>query len=325
MNDKPVMQTPGEKLAALRNAAGRSLPDLSEATKIPLPMLKAIELDEYHKISGDLYVKSFLRAYACEVGLDAEEILTLYGNYSGEGGGVPGSPGAAVWQEEEVQIKRLGLPWGTIAIAAAGLVLIAVTAYFLLRDGSDDASPEPAVQPAAVETSDNSEVVVTPEIEAQLVESPVQDTEPPVAVPVEVPVQAEGLPADPIPEGSALAIDGLTWPVVLRLVCPDARSISLKKDGERLYDSVIWPTPAPPLPAAGVKSGRAYQTREGLVIYWGAEDHFSLRVDNPAGVKATLNGGYRDISGLGRGAEIILNDPAVINSNLPSARSADRP
>ena len=325
MNDKPIMQTPGERLAALRNAAGRSLPDLSEATKIPLPMLQAIELDEYHKISGDLYVKSFLRAYACEVGLDAEEILTLYGNYSGEGGGVPGSPGATVWQEEEVQIKRLGLPWGTIAIAAAGLVLIAVTAYFLLRGGSDDAPTEPAAQPAAVETSNNPEVVVSPEGEAQLVERPVQDTEQPVAVPAEVPAQAEVHPADPIPDGSALSIDGQTWPVVLRLVCPDARSISLKKDGDRLYDSVIWPTPAPPLPAAGVKAGRAYQTREGLVIYWGAEDHFSLRVDNPAGVKATVNGGYRDISGLGRGAEIILNDPAVINSNLPSARSADRP
>lgn len=325
MNDKPVMQTPGEKLAALRKGAGRSLPELSEATKIPLPMLQAIELDEYHKISGDLYVKSFLRAYACEVGLDAEEILTLYGNYSGEGGGVPGSPGAAVWQEEEVQVKRLGLPWGTIGIAVAGIVLIAVTAYFLLRGGSDDAPTEPASQPAAAEVSDNQEGVVSPEGETQLEENPVQDTEQSVEVPAEVPAQAEGLPADSIPDGSTLAIDGQTWPVVLRLVCPDARTISLKKDGDRLYGSVIWPTPPTSIPTAGVIAGRAYQTRDGLVVYWGAEDHFSLRVDNPAGVKATVNGGYRDISGLGRGAEIILNDPAVINSNLPSARSGDRP
>lgn len=330
MNDKPFLQTPGERLSAMRTADGRSLSELSEATKIPLPMLQAIELDEYHKISGDLYVKSFLRAYAAEVGLDAEEILTLYGNYSGEAGGTPGTPGATVWQEDEVQIKRLGLPWGTIGIAAAGVILIAVVAYFLLRGTGDESDLDPGGQPDPVETTDiQAEVRADIPIPAEgsseehgslLTGSPLQERETPADSGDEAAPPEEIAPD--IPEGGSgtLVIDGQTWPVVLRLVCPDSRNISLKKDGERRYGQVVWPAPAVPLPAVGITGGLAYQTRDGLVIYWGAEDHFSLRVDNPAGVKATVNDSYRDISGLSPGAEIILNDPAVINSNLPSDR-----
>ncbi len=75
--------TPGEMLGTARRKAGLNLDQMAEETKIPQPMLQAIELDEYHKISGELYVKSFLRAYAKEVGLDADEVLERYLSFTG--------------------------------------------------------------------------------------------------------------------------------------------------------------------------------------------------------------------------------------------------
>jgi cytoskeletal protein RodZ len=345
MNDKPVLQTPGEKLAGLRLAADRSLDDLAEATKIPLPMLLAIEQDEYHKISGELYVKSFLRSYAAELGLEAEEILNLYGNFTGAVTAPASSAedGAPVWQEEEIQIKRLGLPWLTIGIIATAVVVVAVGGYLLFRgnDKVDEAVPAtPDVQQQAPDSTSGSRAAAedkgpAPVFQESLLARNSSDSKEEIAEPEEVPVQdvqqpAAGtvpaaLPAAPAGQPEQLEIEDRTWPVVLRLVCPDARAISLKKDGDRQYSQVDWPGKGRPLPRDGIRAGQAYHVQDGLVVFWGAEDHFSLKLDNPAGCRATINGQYRDISGLGPGEEIILNDPDVIRSNLPSARSADRP
>ncbi len=83
MSDSGENLTPGEMLAAARAKTALSLEQMAENTKIPLNMLRAIEMDEYHKISGDLYVKSFLRSYAGEVGLDPEEMIELYHLFTG--------------------------------------------------------------------------------------------------------------------------------------------------------------------------------------------------------------------------------------------------
>jgi len=332
MNDKPALQTPGEKLSALRKAAGRSLAEVSEATKIPPPMLQAIEQDEYHKISGDLYVKSFLRAYAAEVGVEAEEILELYGNFTGTA--APVAPGARepVWQEEEIQIKRLGLPWATIGLVAGGVLLAAGLLFFLLRGGEGGDTDQVAVSGAGgirLESSREADTGVDSTASSAAGNSVVTSAGGERSQPVDAaPPEGGSGTADvapvllPAPAGSAgtLAIDGKTWQVVLRLICPETRQVAVKKDGERRFRSVDWPDAARPLPEKGIQAGRAYQVREGLVVFWGAEDHFSLQVDDPADIKVTVNGQYRDIGGLGPGQEIILNDPDVIQSNLPSAR-----
>ena len=66
MADNSQFKTPGEVLGSARKEAGLSLAELSTRTKIPQDMLQAIERDEYHKISGDLYVKSFMGSFAQE-------------------------------------------------------------------------------------------------------------------------------------------------------------------------------------------------------------------------------------------------------------------
>ena len=68
------LKTPGEMLQEARKASGRNLTDLAVETKIPERLLVAIEMDDFHKLSGPVYVKSFLQSYARCLGLDPQEI-----------------------------------------------------------------------------------------------------------------------------------------------------------------------------------------------------------------------------------------------------------
>ena len=111
----------------LSTQGGLTLDEVAERTKIPVPILHSLELDEYHKISGPLYVNSFLRTYAADVGVDPARVLDLYARFSGEvvaGASEPEAP--AVWTEEEVTIQRVGLPWVRIGLAAVLIVVPAV-------------------------------------------------------------------------------------------------------------------------------------------------------------------------------------------------------
>lgn len=328
MNDALVPQTPGEKLAGLRQAQCRSLEEGAAATKIPLPMLEAIEQDEYQKISGDLYVKSFLRSYAREVGMEDEEILALYANFTGAASASGTPEGTPVWQEEEVRIKRVGVPWPLIGGAVAVLILVAAWFVFL-RGGVD----EEAGRPGNGQTPAR-EVTTPPEMQTGQVPDTLaaMEVNPRPAVPIPAEEETgqtetadrplpEALPGDP----NRLEIGDRSWPVVLRLLGPGPRQVAVKKDGDQEYGQVDWPDGQRPLPAGGVRAGVAYHVREGMVVYWGAEDHFSLKIDDPADFRASINGQYRDIGGMGPGQEIILRDPDVIEANLPSSRTGDRP
>lgn len=55
-----------------------SLEQLSEATKINVAILRAIEHNEIEKLPGGIFTRGFLRAYAREVGLDPEDTVPRY-------------------------------------------------------------------------------------------------------------------------------------------------------------------------------------------------------------------------------------------------------
>ena len=67
----------GAQLRRAREKRNLSLLDLSQITKIRVPLLKALENNETSTISGDIYARGFLRAYAAAVGLNSEEIVCV--------------------------------------------------------------------------------------------------------------------------------------------------------------------------------------------------------------------------------------------------------
>ena len=75
------MESPGKHLKAERESQDLTLKEVSESTKIREPLLRAIEGDRYDLISGPVYVKGFLEAYAGYLGLDPNEIILGYQKY----------------------------------------------------------------------------------------------------------------------------------------------------------------------------------------------------------------------------------------------------
>jgi cytoskeleton protein RodZ len=68
----------GDELRRRREALGISLSDISESTRIGVRFLKAIEADNYELLPGAIYTRSFVKAFARQVGWNEAEALALY-------------------------------------------------------------------------------------------------------------------------------------------------------------------------------------------------------------------------------------------------------
>ena len=68
----------GETLKRERELRKISLREVTEATKIGLRYLEALEGNRFDQLPGGVFNKGFIRAYAKFIGLDAETLLNLY-------------------------------------------------------------------------------------------------------------------------------------------------------------------------------------------------------------------------------------------------------
>ena len=68
----------GENLQREREMRGVTLEEISAATKISSRFLVAIEREEFGKLPGGIFTRSFVRAYARYLGLDEERVLAEY-------------------------------------------------------------------------------------------------------------------------------------------------------------------------------------------------------------------------------------------------------
>src|SRR5207244_11282104 len=68
----------GEKLRLARETRGIALRDISEQTRISMRYLEAIETDDYRRLPGGIFNRSFIRAYAKFIGYDEQEAIDEY-------------------------------------------------------------------------------------------------------------------------------------------------------------------------------------------------------------------------------------------------------
>ena len=73
-----LMGSFGENLRREREMRGVTLQEISAATKISVRFLKSIENEEFSKLPGGLFSRSFVRAYARYLGLDEDPLLEEY-------------------------------------------------------------------------------------------------------------------------------------------------------------------------------------------------------------------------------------------------------
>ncbi len=329
--------TPGEMLAAARSKAELSLEQLAEDTKIPANMLLAIEMDEYHKVSGDLYVKSFLRSYAEEVGLDPEEMIDAYHVFTGSAVDALDAAASGAWDERDVEIKRVGLPWGLITTAALVLV-VGGGAFFWFsgRESDDGALENEVVEKQDTGHAESSNTTELPGVELsaigdqnaektlpdtlalgwQMSAPAVIETPPPV---IETPPSGTGkshLPQAFAGTSQVIFEEGKKWPYVIRLISERPGRFEVMKDAEKKFTAADFPSSlaqAQPLPAENLVAGRAYAVQRGYVVYWGADDHLSLRLGHILGVELSFNAKAQDLARFNPGQEILL-DMSLLNN-----------
>ena len=68
----------GEKFRKQREQRGVTLEAVSNTTKISTRMLKALEEERFDQLPGGVFNKGFVRAYARQIGIDAEEAVSDY-------------------------------------------------------------------------------------------------------------------------------------------------------------------------------------------------------------------------------------------------------
>jgi cytoskeletal protein RodZ len=65
----------GGSLRRARERRGVTVHQIAAATKIPAAALEALERNESSRLPGGIFSRAFVRAYAAEVGLDAERTV----------------------------------------------------------------------------------------------------------------------------------------------------------------------------------------------------------------------------------------------------------
>ncbi|HEV7374349.1 MAG TPA: helix-turn-helix transcriptional regulator [Pyrinomonadaceae bacterium] len=68
----------GEQLRLAREARGITLRHISDQTRISMRYLEAIESDDYKRLPGGIFNRSFIKSYAKQIGFDEKEAIEGY-------------------------------------------------------------------------------------------------------------------------------------------------------------------------------------------------------------------------------------------------------
>ncbi|HZV58095.1 MAG TPA: RodZ domain-containing protein [Sphingobium sp.] len=137
MSEKPIeaqedaggaVNSASERMRAAREAAGMSLKDVAETTRVPLRHLASLEEGDFAALPGTTYCAGFARAYARAVGMDEASLVSQIKAEIDEMGGV----GQGAYEfEEAVNPARVPPRW--LAWAGAALVVVLAAGYGLWR------------------------------------------------------------------------------------------------------------------------------------------------------------------------------------------------
>jgi cytoskeleton protein RodZ len=139
----------GGKLRLARERRGISLRQIAANTKISVAALEALERNDVSKLPGGIFSRAFVRSYALEVGLDADETVR---EFLERFQGAPVAPIAApaVISDEDSNFETQQRIAGVVLkLALISLPLIGVVLYFTMRSRPADRSVAPETSTAA--------------------------------------------------------------------------------------------------------------------------------------------------------------------------------
>ncbi|SFL44874.1 protein RodZ, contains Xre-like HTH and DUF4115 domains [Paenibacillus sp. 1_12] len=173
----------GQLLRKARIEKKISLEDLQESTKIRKRYLEAIEDGNYKILPGNFYVRAFIKSYAEAVGLEPNEVLSLYQNVI---------PAAEPDHIEPTRSKRttrnterIGKYVSSVMMIAFFVLILGIIYYYLNKNyisKPHEVNPvsEPNRVTDKVDPNANSGSVTSPVYDTK---APMTPTPPPVVVP----------------------------------------------------------------------------------------------------------------------------------------------
>lgn len=173
----------GSTLRSARERKGISLRHIANATKISMGALESLERSDFSRLPGGIFSRSFVRAYAQEVGLDPDETVAEFLRETGE----TFQPPSQVAEEEE-QILPVREDHGydsppsltpkLVKLAFIAIPLVILIVYLSMRNiTSEPAAPASAAgaQPAPAPAASPAE---TPPAAAETPTGPIADLAP---------------------------------------------------------------------------------------------------------------------------------------------------
>ncbi|MFJ8628916.1 helix-turn-helix domain-containing protein [Kitasatospora sp. NPDC093550] len=126
----------GRVLSAARIDAGLTVDQVSTATRVRVPIVHAIEEDDFGRCGGDFYARGHIRLIARAVGVDGEELVA---RYDAAHGGPPAAkrPASQLIDSGPIKVPARGRPNWAAAMVAAIVAVVALIGFNLVsgKDG----------------------------------------------------------------------------------------------------------------------------------------------------------------------------------------------
>ncbi|WP_425556193.1 helix-turn-helix domain-containing protein [Kitasatospora nipponensis] len=170
----------GRVLADARLTAGLTVDEVSAGTRVRVPIVHAIEEDDFSRCGGDFYARGHLRSLAKAVGADGEALVARYDAIHGTAPVVLAP--VATLDARRIRVDRRGPNW-------TAAMLVAIVAVVLLI-GFNLVSGKPGKVSAGAASSP------LPSVAASQPASPSTTAQPPAPAPSVAPIAAA--PADKV-------------------------------------------------------------------------------------------------------------------------------
>ncbi|MFD7585557.1 helix-turn-helix domain-containing protein [Kitasatospora sp. NPDC059811] len=124
----------GRVLSTARIEAGLTVDQVSTATRVRVPIVHAIEEDDFGRCGGDFYARGHIRAIAREVGVDGEALIARYD--AAHGGSPASKRPTQLIDSGPIKVPGRSRPnWAAAMVSA--IVVVVVLIGFNLVSGKD--------------------------------------------------------------------------------------------------------------------------------------------------------------------------------------------
>ncbi|MFC5804661.1 helix-turn-helix domain-containing protein [Streptomyces formicae] len=146
-DDRPSI---GCSLQQARADAGLTIDAVSTSTRVRVPIVQAIEQDDFSRCGGDVYARGHIRTLARAVGLDPAPLVAQYD--AEHGARTAPSPVAPLFEAERIRPEPRRPNW-TAAMVAAIVAVIGFAGFTLFNSGEGQSGKQVAEGPAPAKTS----------------------------------------------------------------------------------------------------------------------------------------------------------------------------